>query len=105
MLNITCKTVPVQAANMMSIVERYHAPLLRAFTIIGDDCTSLEYDDVLLAAVKSLNDSTGLDGLIPTLLAFGAMPRLGTRQDPLIRTQLSVLRQSKKRLKKCPHIL
>lgn len=28
-------------------------------------------------AVKSINDSIGPDGLVPTLLVFGAMPRLG----------------------------
>ena len=34
-------------------------------------------------AVKTINDMAGLDGLIPTLLIFGAYPRI-SREDRLI---------------------
>lgn len=66
----------------MSIVERYHNPLRRSFSIIRSECPKIDFDNVLLAAVKSLNDSTGSGFLVPTLLDFGALPRLGTSQDP-----------------------
>lgn len=82
MLHITCKPVPVEYANWISLVERYHRDLHWAVTIIREECPNLDYDDELLAAVKSLNGSNGPDGLIPTLLIFGAIPRLGSRQDP-----------------------
>jgi len=37
---------------------------------------------VLQMAVKAVNDSAGPDGIVPTLLVFGAYPRL-TEMDPL----------------------
>lgn len=33
-------------------------------------------------SVKAINDSVGPDGLVPTLLVFGALPRLGLPTDP-----------------------
>lgn len=72
----------MEAANRMSLVECYHEPLRRVLEIIREECSNLDYHDVLRATVKSLNNITGPDGLIFTLLVFGAMPDLGTRQDP-----------------------
>jgi hypothetical protein len=36
---------------------------------------------MLQMAVKAINDSAGPDGIVPTLLVFGAYPRL-TEMDP-----------------------
>ena len=33
-------------------------------------------------AVKAVNDTAGLDGLVPTLLVFGAFPRLSPSDPP-----------------------
>lgn len=46
------------------------------------DCPKMSTNDILLAAVKMLNSGTGPDGLVPTLLVFGAMTRFGTSADP-----------------------
>lgn len=43
------------------------------------------FDEDLLATLKIINCCTGRDGLVPALLIFGAMHRLGTSQDPLHR--------------------
>lgn len=74
LLHINCQEVPIEAANRMSLVERYHAPLRRAFITIRKEFPTFSFDDAVLAAVKSLNDSTGPDGIMPTLLVFGTMP-------------------------------
>ena len=61
----------------MGKVERYHAPLRRAYEIITEelgDTTSQEAR--LQMAVKAMNDTVGPDGLVPTLLVFGAYPRM-----------------------------
>lgn len=82
MLHIKCKQIPIEVANIISLMEIYHEPLRRAFNIIiCDECPTFTFDEALLSAVKSLNDSTGADVPMPTLLVFGAMPRLGTRHD------------------------
>jgi hypothetical protein len=36
---------------------------------------------ILQMAVKAINDTAGLDGIIPTLLVFGAYPQM-TDMDP-----------------------
>ena len=74
---IEIREVPVEAHNSIGKVERYHQPLRRAYEIIRDefhDKVSLEI--VLQMAVKAVNDSAGPDGIIPTLLVFGAYPRI-----------------------------
>ena len=37
---------------------------------------------VLQMAVKAVNDTAGPDGLVPTLLVFGAYPRMTTESPP-----------------------
>lgn len=84
-LNIKLKEAPVESAQTMSIVERYHKPLRRAFEIIKEeinaDNTEFSKAMVLQMAVKAVNDTAGYDGIVPTLLVFGALPRL-TEMDP-----------------------
>ncbi len=35
-------------------------------------------------AVKAVNDSTSPDGVVPTLLVFGAFPRITKLDDPVL---------------------
>lgn len=81
LLHIATKPVPVESAHSMNYVERYHEPLRRAFKIIKQEAPDLDPDAALQCAVKSVNDSAGPDGLVPTLLVYGALPRLGLPTD------------------------
>eukprot|EP00171_Calliarthron_tuberculosum_P003348 IDg3348t1 len=81
LLQITTKPVPIEAANSMTYVERYHAPLRRAFKIIKEEAPDIDDEAALQFAVKSVNDSAGPDGIVPTLLVYGALPRLGFQTD------------------------
>jgi hypothetical protein len=58
----------------MSHVERYHAPLRAAYQKIRSDF-GFEPEEALELAVKCVNDTVGPDGLTPTLLVFGSIPR------------------------------
>jgi hypothetical protein len=80
---IGIKEVPVEAHNSVGLVERYHAPLRRAYEIIQDELKDehINKEMILQMAVKTVNDSAGPDGIVPTLLVFGAYPRL-TEMDP-----------------------
>jgi hypothetical protein len=80
-MDINVKEVPVEAYNSVGKVERYHTPLRRAFEILTDELLSTGRDIVLQMAVKAVNDLAGPDGIVPTLLVFGAYPRL-TRDSP-----------------------
>lgn len=75
-MNIAIKEVPIEAHNSIGKVERYHAPLRRAYEIIAADMPASTPDAVLQSAVKAVNDTAGPRGLVPTLLVFGAYPRM-----------------------------
>ncbi|KAF1934571.1 hypothetical protein EJ02DRAFT_490997 [Clathrospora elynae] len=74
-MGITCKQVPIEAHWSIGKVERYHAPLRRAYEIMRAELDlSTHNDAVLQMAVKAVNDTAGPNGLVPTLLVFGAYP-------------------------------
>ena len=73
---IVAKEVPTEAHNALSVGERYHAPLRRIYTKIRIECPSLEKEVALSIAVMGLNNTAGPEGLTPTLLVFGTIPRL-----------------------------
>jgi hypothetical protein len=80
---IEVKEVPIEAHNSIGKVERYHIPLRRSYEIIRDELNGEQIDKeiALQMAVKAVNDSAGPDGIVPTLLVFGAYPRM-TDMDP-----------------------
>jgi len=71
---IKVKEVPVKAHNSVGKVERYYAPLRRVYKIISLELEDASEELTLQMAVKAVNDSAGPDGLVPTLLVFGAYP-------------------------------
>ena len=82
-MGITCKQVPTEAHWSIGKVERYHAPLRRAYEILRGELDSSTSDAaVLQMAVKAVNDTAGPDGLVPTLLVFGAYPRVSSDSPP-----------------------
>ena len=68
---IKVKEVPIKAHNSVRKVEQYHAPLCHAYEIISLELKDASEELTLQIAVKAVNDSAGLDGLVPILLVFG----------------------------------
>jgi hypothetical protein len=68
--------VPVEAYNSIGMVERYYSPIRRVYQIIVSEIPELDKDIALQIAFKAINDSAGPDGLVPTLLVFGAYLRM-----------------------------
>ena len=68
------KSILVEAYNLINMVERYYSPLWCIYYIITFEIPGINKDIVLQMAFKVINDSVGLDGLIPTLLVFKAYP-------------------------------
>jgi hypothetical protein len=68
--------VPVKAHNFISIVERYHSLIQRAYQIIVSEIPELNKDIALQIVFKAINDFAGPDGLVLTLLVFGAYLRM-----------------------------
>src|SRR4051812_25043392 len=64
------------------MVECYHRPLRQAFQIISDEVKDISKGMALQMAFKALNNTAGLNGLVPTLLVFGAYPRMSEFDSP-----------------------
>lgn len=54
--------------------ERYHAPLRRVFSIIKSNHPDVHPDLALRYALKDINDTIVPEGLVPSILVFGALP-------------------------------
>ncbi|KAI0997666.1 hypothetical protein K3495_g10518 [Podosphaera aphanis] len=59
---ISTKEVPIESHNSVGVVERYHAPLRRAYEIIHDEINNVPKDVMLQMAVKAVNDTAGPNG-------------------------------------------
>jgi hypothetical protein len=81
MMGIKVKIVPVEAHNSIGKVERYYAAVRRAYSIITTELPGITKEMALQMAFKAINDSVGPKGLVPTLLVYGAYPRM-TENDP-----------------------
>jgi hypothetical protein len=75
-IGVGTKEVLVKAHNSISIVKRYHGLIRRAYQIIVSEIPELDKDMALQMAFKAINDLAGPDGLVLTLLVFGAYPRM-----------------------------
>jgi hypothetical protein len=75
-MGIRTKTVLVEAHNSIGMVEQYHSPLRRVYQIIVVELPGIDRDAALQMAFKALNDTMGPNRLVPTLLVFGAYPRM-----------------------------
>ena len=60
----------------MGIVERYHAPLRRAYEVISEELAGISVGKAIFLQllVKAVNDIIEPDGLVPTLLVFSLYP-------------------------------
>ena len=64
--------MPIEAYNSVRMVKHYHDPLCRIYHIIIMELLDIGKDMALQMAFKAINNSVGLNGLIPTLLVFRA---------------------------------
>jgi hypothetical protein len=69
---ISLKEIPIEAHHSIGKVEWYHAPLQRAYEILRNEDSLARPEASLQMAIKAINDTAGLDGIVPTLLVFGA---------------------------------
>ncbi len=66
----------VEAYNSLESGEGYHAPLRRIFLKIREEHPKMDKNIILKVAVKAMNDTMGLEGLVPSYLVFRCIPRV-----------------------------
>ena len=74
-VGIELKISGIRSHHSLGSGERYHAPLRRIFFKIQNDFPSLSINLILRLATKAMNDTMGPEGLVPSLLVFGVLPR------------------------------
>ncbi|KAA8491399.1 hypothetical protein FVE85_7820 [Porphyridium purpureum] len=74
-------SIAVDAHWSQGIVERHHEPLRRTYLRVRQEYDCLGEDNCLAIAVRAVNVTTGPEGLIPSLLVFGTIPRLALRPE------------------------
>ena len=73
----------VESHHSLGPGERYHEPLRQVYLKIRHEFPSISKETCLRLAVKALNDTMGPEGLVPSLLVFGVLPRF-----PAVNTSL-----------------
>ena len=66
----------VEAHNSISKVEWYYTPVRRVYELFLKSFPEISKEERLALLVKCVNDIAGPDGLVPTLLVFGAYLRI-----------------------------
>ena len=70
----------VESHNSLGVGERYHDYLRKIYKKTRDEHPNISLEYSLKLAVKAMNDTAGSNGLVPTLLVFGVMPRIPLRK-------------------------
>ena len=69
------ETSGVESHNSLGPGERYHEPLRKVFKNIMDEQPDMRNEHALRLAIKACNDTLGPEGLVPSYLVFGCIPR------------------------------
>ena len=73
---ITLRLSGVKYHNSLGIGEKLHGPLRCIFRKIKHDFPNIKNRFILRVAVKAMNDTINENGLVPSRLVFGIIPRL-----------------------------
>lgn len=87
---ITTQPSGVEIHNAFGVNERYHAYLRSIYRETEEDDPSIRKEQALAMALKAVNDTAGPNGLVPTLLVFGAIPRLPVTAEELLAQSLPI---------------
>jgi hypothetical protein len=81
---ITLRHTGVESHNSLNVGETVHNYLRRIFLKVRDSHPGLSEDLCLSLSVQAMNESFNADGLCPTLLVFGVLPKLPNRPHNLL---------------------
>jgi hypothetical protein len=68
--------IPVEAYNSIRKIKRYHTFLRQAYKIIYNELRDTSTKTSLQITIKTINNSAGPDGIIPTFFVFSIYPRI-----------------------------
>jgi hypothetical protein len=75
---IHLRSTGIESHNSLGVGERFHQPLRRLFQKISSEYNRLDPETILSISTKTMNDLAGPEGLVPSFLVFGVVPRWTT---------------------------
>ena len=72
---ITLRHTGTESHNSLGFGETYHALIRRVFNVVSVSYPSEPRELRLALSVKAVNDTAGPQGLVPSLLVFGVIPK------------------------------
>ncbi|KAI1003444.1 hypothetical protein K3495_g4765 [Podosphaera aphanis] len=81
-ISVDIKCIPTESPHSIGGVERYRGSLRRSYKIINEELPDTSKEIKLQMAIKAINDTAGPKGIVPTLLVFGAYPRIHSLGPP-----------------------
>ena len=102
-MGIIVKNAPVEAHHSIGMVERSYGPLRQVYSIITTKIPGIEPESALQMSFKAINNLLGPNGLVSTLLVFGAYPKM-TESDassPSITQHAMAIRKAINEDRKC----
>ena len=76
--NVEVQGTGIEAHSSLGIGERYHEPVRTTFRKIMFVYPNVDKTLLLQMAIKAMNDTLGPEGLLPSSLVFGELPRVYT---------------------------
>jgi len=80
-LGIITKETSTESHNSLGLCERYHSIIRRVYNRLKEEDPRQVKETRLSLAVHAVNNTAGPEGLTPTVLVFGAVPRLPLPDD------------------------
>ena len=71
---ITLSVSGIESHNSIGAGESYHRQLRRVYNCVRSQHPEVEPQHALRLAIKGVNDTAGVNGLVPTTLVFGTIP-------------------------------
>eukprot|EP00737_Agarophyton_chilense_P000247 gb/GEZJ01000282.1/.p1 GENE.gb/GEZJ01000282.1/~~gb/GEZJ01000282.1/.p1 ORF type:complete len:768 (+),score=79.54 gb/GEZJ01000282.1/:1785-4088(+) len=79
--NVQVESTGVEAHSSLGLGERYHQPLRTTYRKIMATLPDTDREIALSCAVKSMNDTLGPEGLVPSALVFGEFPNITSKSE------------------------
>ena len=73
---IVSKETLTESHNALFLCDRYYPEICRVFRKIRSEYPDLDIHMALSLSIQAVNTTTGPNGLTPSLLVFGAIPKL-----------------------------
>jgi len=93
----------VEAHNSVSKVERYYTPVCCVYELFLKSFPKISKEERLALLVKCVNNTVGLDGLVPTLLVFSTYLRILSSKRLLVSTseRVKAIKKGIEEVRKC----